>query len=162
MLNVIACYLYVSLIVVSKVQAYPPVWAINIRLFKRAKYSSKYFSLPVTSTWIWYMLPSIKAYIKSEAFKTLYLESAQAGDQTQDHLSFSSFILSYFVAEPHWLPRLNSLMESVKCFVECHSLLLSHQTGGQWYSDTSPFSIPWRERQSEAERERQREKERER
>jgi hypothetical protein len=26
-----------------------------------------------------------------------------------------------------------------------YSWFQTNQTGGQWYSDTSPFSIPWRE-----------------
>jgi hypothetical protein len=29
------------------------------------------------------------------------------------------------------------------CFYLQNSLIQTSQTGGQWYSDTSPFSIPW-------------------
>jgi hypothetical protein len=30
------------------------------------------------------------------------------------------------------------------CFyLQCRLIQTSRQTGGQWYSDTSPFSIPW-------------------
>ncbi len=29
------------------------------------------------------------------------------------------------------------------CFYLLNSLIQTSQTGGQWYSDTSPFSIPW-------------------
>jgi hypothetical protein len=29
------------------------------------------------------------------------------------------------------------------CFYLQYSLIQASQTGGQWYSDTSPFSIPW-------------------
>jgi hypothetical protein len=27
--------------------------------------------------------------------------------------------------------------------VSCHTVDSEHATGGQWYSDTSPFSFPW-------------------
>jgi hypothetical protein len=29
------------------------------------------------------------------------------------------------------------------CFYLQNRLFQTSQTGGQWYSDTSPFSIPW-------------------
>ncbi len=29
------------------------------------------------------------------------------------------------------------------CFYLQNRLIQTSQTGGQWYSDTSPFSIPW-------------------
>jgi len=29
------------------------------------------------------------------------------------------------------------------CFYLQNSIIQTSQTGGQWYSDTSPFSIPW-------------------
>jgi hypothetical protein len=29
------------------------------------------------------------------------------------------------------------------CFYLQNRLIQTIQTGGQWYSDTSPFSIPW-------------------
>ncbi len=29
------------------------------------------------------------------------------------------------------------------CFYLQNRLIQNSQTGGQWYSDTSPFSIPW-------------------
>jgi hypothetical protein len=29
------------------------------------------------------------------------------------------------------------------CFYLQNRLIKTGQTGGQWYSDTSPFSIPW-------------------
>jgi len=29
------------------------------------------------------------------------------------------------------------------CFYLQNTLIQTSQTGGQWYSDTSPFSIPW-------------------
>jgi hypothetical protein len=29
------------------------------------------------------------------------------------------------------------------CFYLQNGLIQTSQTGGQWYSDTSPFSIPW-------------------
>jgi hypothetical protein len=29
------------------------------------------------------------------------------------------------------------------CFYLQNKLIQTSQTGGQWYSDTSPFSIPW-------------------
>ncbi len=29
------------------------------------------------------------------------------------------------------------------CFYLLNRLIQTSQTGGQWYSDTSPFSIPW-------------------
>ncbi len=29
------------------------------------------------------------------------------------------------------------------CFYFQNTLIQTSQTGGQWYSDTSPFSIPW-------------------
>jgi hypothetical protein len=38
-------------------------------------------------------------------------------------------------------------------------LTQTSQTGGQWYIDTSPFSIPWRNVYIYKEREREREKE---
>ncbi len=31
------------------------------------------------------------------------------------------------------------------CFYLQNRLIQTGQTGGQWYSDTSPFSIPWLE-----------------
>jgi hypothetical protein len=34
------------------------------------------------------------------------------------------------------------------CFYLQNRLIQISQTGGQWYSDSSPFSIPWRNRQT--------------
>jgi hypothetical protein len=34
------------------------------------------------------------------------------------------------------------------CFYFQSRLIQTGQTGGQWYSDTSPFSIPWYKRPS--------------
>jgi hypothetical protein len=34
------------------------------------------------------------------------------------------------------------------CFYLQNRLIQTSQTGGQWYSDTSPFSIPWLDRQA--------------
>ena len=36
-------------------------------------------------------------------------------------------------------------LESAVCFHLQNRLIQTSQTGGQWYSDTSPFSIPWLE-----------------
>jgi hypothetical protein len=36
-----------------------------------------------------------------------------------------------------------SCMTSDNCFYLLNRLIQTSQTGGQWYSDTSPFSIPW-------------------
>ncbi len=35
------------------------------------------------------------------------------------------------------------------CFYFQNRLIQTSQTGGQWYSDTSPFSIPWQNRQQQ-------------
>ncbi len=43
------------------------------------------------------------------------------------------------------------------CLYLQNRLILTSQTGGQWYSDTSPFSIPWRERPRKRDYERERE-----
>ncbi len=35
------------------------------------------------------------------------------------------------------------LQLTIFCFYFQNRLIQTGQTGGQWYSDTSPFSIPW-------------------
>jgi len=43
-----------------------------------------------------------------------------------------------------WLPLNISVMTTDKfCFYLQNRLVQTSQTGGQQYSDTSPFSIPW-------------------
>jgi hypothetical protein len=37
---------------------------------------------------------------------------------------------------------INNLWDNF-CFYLQNRLIQTSQTGGQWYSDTSPFSIPW-------------------
>jgi hypothetical protein len=43
---------------------------------------------------------------------------------------------------PVWLVS-NQLYDNSFCFCLQNRLIQTSQTGGQWYSDTSPFSIPW-------------------
>jgi hypothetical protein len=50
----------------------------------------------------------------------------------------------------HWPPAWlvwNQLTTDNFCFYLLHRLVQTSQTGGQWYSDTSPFSIPWKNTQ---------------
>jgi hypothetical protein len=41
-----------------------------------------------------------------------------------------------------WL-GISCITTDIFCFYLKNSLIQTKQTGGQWYSDTSPFSIPW-------------------
>jgi hypothetical protein len=38
------------------------------------------------------------------------------------------------------------------CFYFQNRLIQTSQTGGQWYSDTSPYIIPWSQRQQRRKR----------
>jgi len=41
-----------------------------------------------------------------------------------------------------WFGLVCFAKKHIKCQLS-YSLFQTSQTGGQWYSDTSPFSIPW-------------------
>jgi len=38
---------------------------------------------------------------------------------------------------------ISCIKTDIFCFYLQNRLIQTSQTGGQWYSDTSPFSIPW-------------------
>ncbi len=44
---------------------------------------------------------------------------------------------------PVWLFGINCMTTDNICFYLQNRLIQTSQTGGQWYSDTPPFSIPW-------------------
>jgi hypothetical protein len=51
-----------------------------------------------------------------------------------------------------WL-GISSMTTDDFCFYLQNRLIQTSQTGGQWYSDTFPLSIPWREREKKRESE---------
>ncbi len=56
------------------------------------------------------------------------------------------WILKGEVSLYHWPPVwlvCNQLYDNWQCFYLQNRLIQTSQTGGQWYSVTSPFSIPW-------------------
>ena len=61
--------------------------------------------------------------------------------------NFEQGILKGEVSPYYWLPVWlvwNRMRTEIFCFYLQNRLIQTSQTGGQWYSDTSPFSIPCR------------------
>ncbi len=60
---------------------------------------------------------------------------------------FLQGILKGEVSLYHWPPvdwfGISCMTTDNICFYLWNRLIQTSQTGGQWYSDTSPFSIPW-------------------
>ncbi len=61
-------------------------------------------------------------------------------------------ILKGEVSQYHWPPVWlvwNRMTTDNFCFYLQNRLIQTSQTEGQWYSDTSPFSIPWTDRKTD-------------
>jgi hypothetical protein len=90
------------------------------------------------------------------------VEIREVGDPLQNHLRFSYYYhilnrlaycagreykrgeVSLYCWPPVWLVW-NQLYDNWEFFIYLQNRLIqTSQTGGQQYSDTSPFSIPWR------------------